>query len=670
MSGSGTGGGGGGGSSGGGSGRAHFRSQLGCCICGTKSSSSRFTSSQRYAEHFGACFGPQGTTRSGELCNACVLCVKRWLQRGRQPNFFVQVLDSKKGPGPKHMKEITKRARRREAKQQAAAAIASSVGKEQKSLKSASITTTTHTPTTRSSFGNGHHCSNNSSCSRGNLHYTQTNAKPEHYLHTSPSCIRVQSNILSQQSYMGDTTRSSAQHSQALSNGLKCSLHNSSNNNRNSNSHCYNRSLNHHNKNDSLEHVCCSCTSLDQKEYLSKLSHPQGATRTRAAAARQLEAASAAAAFARNTAGVLSTSLPSCNSHHRSNSSLVLHSENIQMTTSSDSSENDPNNSYDTNQQTCCSETETSASSCSSCCYFCCCGSCCACGGGSLSCCSGSTSGFGSNSSDLSLTSRVNYPGMKSNTHHNKKQHNYSNCTCHDNKTVEISNCSIDYNCSTQRSHYHHQSRRANEFRYPQLPQTGQININSNGTSGNNNSNEDEKGASIFINGNAGNFQNSNNTQQTSYVASGQNNSIANTNVTTTSLAATTTTIPTRRYNRRVVLPPVRMTHNPEVDSLLREIMERNSQAVNFDSREMHMAVQQELRLRNRTINTAASASGGSISSISSADGSIEANVGSSSQTSTNGVKCNHHHYHHHSSPNHEHLAKRHCSHHCYFSCD
>ncbi|CAH8609556.1 unnamed protein product [Schistosoma rodhaini] len=666
MSGSGTGGGGGGGSSGGGSGRAHFRSQLGCCICGTKSSSSRFTSSQRYAEHFGACFGPQGITRSGDLCNACVLCVKRWLQRGRQPNFFVQVLDSKKGPGPKHMKEITKRARRREAKQQAAAAIASPVGKEQKSLKS-SLTTTTHTPTTRSSCGNGHHCSNNSSCSRGNLHYTQTNAKPEHYLHTSSSCIRVQSNMFSQQSYVGGTTRSSAQHSQALSNGFRCSSHKNSNNNRNSNSHCYNRSLNHHNKNDTSEHICCSCTILEQKEYLSKSSHSQGATRTRAAAARQLEAASAAAACTRNTAGVLSTSLPLCGSHHHSSSSsLVLHSKNIQMTISPDSSENDPNNSYDINQQTCCSETATSASSCSSCCYFCCCSSCCAYGGGSLSCCSGSTSGFGSNSSDISLNSSVNYSRTKSNTYHNKKQHNCSNCTCHDNKTDEISKCSMDYNCSTHRSYYHHQSRRANEFRYPQLPQTGQVNINSN---------EGEKGASIFTNGNSGNFQHSNNTQQTSYVTSGQNNSIvninesaspiANTNVTTTSLT-TTTTIPTRRYNRRVVLPPVRMTHNPEVDSLLREIMERNSQAVNFDSREMHMAVQQELRLRNRTIHTAASASGGSISSISSADGSIEATVGSSSQTSTNRAKCSHHH----SSPNHEHLAKRHCSHHCYFSCD
>nr|CDS24771.1 protein FAM60A [Echinococcus granulosus] len=101
-----------------GSGRAHFRSRLGCCICGTKSSSSRFTASERYAEHFGPCFGEVAARRCGDLCNACVLCVKRWIQRGRQPGYFSQVLDSKQGPGPKHMKEITKRARRREAKQQ------------------------------------------------------------------------------------------------------------------------------------------------------------------------------------------------------------------------------------------------------------------------------------------------------------------------------------------------------------------------------------------------------------------------------------------------------------------------------------------------------------------------------------------------------------------------
>uniref|UniRef100_A0A5K3F082 Protein FAM60A n=1 Tax=Mesocestoides corti TaxID=53468 RepID=A0A5K3F082_MESCO len=110
-----------GGGTGRGSGRAHFRSKLGCCICGTKSSSSRFTASERYAEHFGPCFGEKASKRSGDLCNACVLCVKRWLGRGKQEGYFSQVLDSKQGPGPKHMKEITKRARRREARQQQAA---------------------------------------------------------------------------------------------------------------------------------------------------------------------------------------------------------------------------------------------------------------------------------------------------------------------------------------------------------------------------------------------------------------------------------------------------------------------------------------------------------------------------------------------------------------------
>nr|CDS29455.2 protein FAM60A [Hymenolepis microstoma] len=101
-----------------GSGRAHFRSKSGCCICGTKSSSSRFTASERYAEHFGNCFGEGAADRSGDLCNACVLCVKRWLSRGKEIGRFKQVLDSKQGPGPKHMKEIAKRARRREAKKQ------------------------------------------------------------------------------------------------------------------------------------------------------------------------------------------------------------------------------------------------------------------------------------------------------------------------------------------------------------------------------------------------------------------------------------------------------------------------------------------------------------------------------------------------------------------------
>ena len=54
-----------------------YRSRLGCCICGAKSSSSRFTSSLKYETHFAGCFR-LNAKREGEICNACVLLVKRW----------------------------------------------------------------------------------------------------------------------------------------------------------------------------------------------------------------------------------------------------------------------------------------------------------------------------------------------------------------------------------------------------------------------------------------------------------------------------------------------------------------------------------------------------------------------------------------------------------------
>ena len=54
-----------------------FRSRLGCCICGAKSSSSRFTSSSKYELLFSGCF-QLSDKRQGEICNACVLLVKRW----------------------------------------------------------------------------------------------------------------------------------------------------------------------------------------------------------------------------------------------------------------------------------------------------------------------------------------------------------------------------------------------------------------------------------------------------------------------------------------------------------------------------------------------------------------------------------------------------------------
>ncbi|TRY98722.1 hypothetical protein DNTS_003212, partial [Danionella cerebrum] len=72
-----------------------YRSLDGCCICRAKSSSSRFTDSKRYERDFQSCFG-LGETRSGEICNACVLLVKRWkkLPIGSKKNwnhtYFVQ----------------------------------------------------------------------------------------------------------------------------------------------------------------------------------------------------------------------------------------------------------------------------------------------------------------------------------------------------------------------------------------------------------------------------------------------------------------------------------------------------------------------------------------------------------------------------------------------------
>ncbi|GAB6029585.1 Family with sequence similarity 60, member A [Chamberlinius hualienensis] len=54
-----------------------FRSVEGCCICKAKSSSSRFTASQKYESEFQTCF-KINEERKGEICNACVLLVKRW----------------------------------------------------------------------------------------------------------------------------------------------------------------------------------------------------------------------------------------------------------------------------------------------------------------------------------------------------------------------------------------------------------------------------------------------------------------------------------------------------------------------------------------------------------------------------------------------------------------
>ncbi|XP_044756972.1 SIN3-HDAC complex-associated factor isoform X2 [Coccinella septempunctata] len=80
-----------------------YRSTTGCCICKAKSSSSRFTDSKKYEDDFLECF-KLSTPRQGEICNACVLLVKRWkkLPEGTERNWR-HVVDARAGPGMKSM---------------------------------------------------------------------------------------------------------------------------------------------------------------------------------------------------------------------------------------------------------------------------------------------------------------------------------------------------------------------------------------------------------------------------------------------------------------------------------------------------------------------------------------------------------------------------------------
>lgn len=80
-----------------------YRSNLGCCICKAKSSSSRFTDSKKYENEFERCFRIQ-EKRSGEICNACVLLVKRWKKlspENRLTKHWHHVVDARAGPGTK-----------------------------------------------------------------------------------------------------------------------------------------------------------------------------------------------------------------------------------------------------------------------------------------------------------------------------------------------------------------------------------------------------------------------------------------------------------------------------------------------------------------------------------------------------------------------------------------
>ncbi|XP_011878552.1 PREDICTED: protein FAM60A [Vollenhovia emeryi] len=82
-----------------------YRSSTGCCICKAKSSSSRFTDSKKYEDDFMLCF-KLDERRSGEICNACVLLVKRFkkLPPGNDRNWR-HVVDARAGPG---IKSLTK----------------------------------------------------------------------------------------------------------------------------------------------------------------------------------------------------------------------------------------------------------------------------------------------------------------------------------------------------------------------------------------------------------------------------------------------------------------------------------------------------------------------------------------------------------------------------------
>ena len=112
-----------------------FRSHTGCCICKAKSSryvlveplniiflhimkwnkcwnwnyptsfSSRFTSSIKYEKYFTNCF-KLTETRNGDVCNACVLVVKRWRnlpEKKKNTKNWNHVVDARNGPGIKNI---------------------------------------------------------------------------------------------------------------------------------------------------------------------------------------------------------------------------------------------------------------------------------------------------------------------------------------------------------------------------------------------------------------------------------------------------------------------------------------------------------------------------------------------------------------------------------------
>lgn len=101
-----------------------YRSLEGCCICKAKSSSSRFTASAKYELYFESCFRISPTTtntegeeerRGDEICNACVLLVKRYrkLPAG-SGRHWAHVVDARAGPGVKNFVKLRRRESLRE----------------------------------------------------------------------------------------------------------------------------------------------------------------------------------------------------------------------------------------------------------------------------------------------------------------------------------------------------------------------------------------------------------------------------------------------------------------------------------------------------------------------------------------------------------------------------
>lgn len=85
-----------------------YRSADGCCICRAKSSSSRFTDSKKYEEDSIRCFDLR-EARHGEICNACVLLVKRYKRLPPGSNrHWGHVVDARAGPGMKSMTKFKK----------------------------------------------------------------------------------------------------------------------------------------------------------------------------------------------------------------------------------------------------------------------------------------------------------------------------------------------------------------------------------------------------------------------------------------------------------------------------------------------------------------------------------------------------------------------------------